>query len=76
VRADELVSRVAQSFGRSPAFGKVNDGVFFMDPAQLANGATNEVLELLRAVGNAVRSCGANADVPAGLNVAERILRN
>jgi hypothetical protein len=76
IRADDLVSRMGQSFGRSAAFGKVNDGVIFLDPAQLQAGTTNDVLELLRAAGNAARAAGAPLDVSAGLNVAEKILRN
>jgi hypothetical protein len=75
-RADDLVSRMGQSFGRSGAFGKVNDGVIFLDPAQLQSGSVNEVIELLRAAGNAARGAGAPIDVNAGLNVADKILRN
>jgi hypothetical protein len=75
-RADDLVSRMGQSFGRSGAFGKVNDSVIFLDPAQLQTGSANEVIELLRAAGNAARSAGAGVDVGAGLDVADKILRN
>ena len=75
-RADDLVSRMGQAFGRSAAFGKVNDNVIFLDPAQLQTGSVTEVLDLLRATGNAARSAGAPIDVSAGLNVADKILRN
>ncbi len=75
-RADDLVSRMGQQFGRSGAFGKVSDGVIFLDPAQLQSGSVNEVMELLRAACNAARAAGAQVDVSAGLNVADKILRN
>jgi hypothetical protein len=67
---------MGQAFGRSAAYGRVNETVIFLDPAQLQTGSVTEVIELLRATGNAARSAGASIDVGAGLNVADKILRN
>jgi 3-hexulose-6-phosphate synthase len=82
VRADEVVSRIGQEFGRSEAFGRTSDASVYLDPAQLSSGTggmtpamRSSVIDLLRAAGNAVRSSGAPLDVNAGLAVADRILQ-
>jgi hypothetical protein len=77
------MARIGQEFGRSSAFGRISDTAFFLDPGQLAEGASgmtpslqNGVIDLLRATGNALRGQGAQVDVNAGLAVANRILRD
>jgi 3-hexulose-6-phosphate synthase len=81
VGADAVVARIGQEFGRSSAFGRISDTALFLDPAELAEGATgmssslqNGIIDLLRATGNAVRRQGAQVDVNAGLAMAGRIL--
>jgi len=74
--AGDIVAKIAQDFGRSPAVARGGDRSFVLDPAQLPNTTPNEVLDLLRATGNAVRALGCAIDVAAGVSVADRILRN
>jgi 3-hexulose-6-phosphate synthase len=82
VRADDVVTRIGQEFGRSNAFGRASDRTLFLDPAHLAGNGTggmthslhNGLIDLLRATGNAVRSLGGQLDLNAGLAVADRIL--
>ena len=75
VNAVELTQRLAQAYGRSDAFGRVSDTVFFLDPARLGNLTANSVVDLLNATGNALRQMGCQLDVNAGVGVADRILR-
>ena len=75
VNAIELSQRLAQVYGRSDAFGRVSDTVFFLDPARLSNLTPNSVIELLSATGNVLRQMGCQLDVNAGVGVADRILR-
>lgn len=83
LRADDVVARIGQAFGRSEAFGRASENAFVLDPAPLLDGAAgsmtpaaqNAVVDLLRATGNALRALGAQVDVNAGLAVADRILR-
>lgn len=76
VNAGEVVAKVSEAFGRTPAVSRGAEGSVVLDPAQLPTGAPNEALELLRATGNVFRSLGCALDVPAGVSVAEKILRN
>jgi len=75
VNAIELTQRMAQAYGRSEAFGRISDTVFFLDPARLGSLTANSVIELLSATGNALRQMGCQLDVNAGVGVADRILR-
>ena len=76
VNAGDIVAKIAQDFGRSPAVARGGDRSFVLDPAQLPNTTPNEVLDLLRATGNAVRALGCAVAVAAGVSVADSILRN
>ena len=75
VNAIELTQRLAQAYGRSDAFGRISDTVFFLDPARLGNLTANSVVDLLNATGNALRQMGCQLDVNAGVGVADRIMR-
>jgi 3-dehydro-L-gulonate-6-phosphate decarboxylase len=75
ITAGAVVDRLNQIHGRSPAFGKVSDGAFFLDPAQLSSVSTENVLELLRNTGRALQQLGVQVDVNAGIAVADQILR-
>ncbi len=74
--AGDIVAKIAQGFGHTPAVVRGSEGSFILDAAQLPNTTPNEVLDLLRAAGNAVRGLGCAVDVAAGVAVAEQILRN
>jgi hypothetical protein len=76
VNPGDVVAKISQEFGRTPAVTRGSETSFVLDPAQLPNSTPNEVLELLRATGNALRGLGYSVDVSAGTSVAERILRN
>lgn len=76
INAGDIVAKIAQDFGRSPAVARGGDRSFVLDPAQLPNTTPNEVLDLLRATGNALRGLGCVVDVPAGVSVADSILRD
>jgi 3-dehydro-L-gulonate-6-phosphate decarboxylase len=76
VNAGDVVARIAAGYGRSPAVARGSENSLVLDPAQLPNTTPNEVLDLLRATGNALRGLGCALDVAAGLAVAESILRN
>ena len=76
VNATALVQSIAQTYGRSDAFGQISDGVFFLDPAQLATLNTNSVVDLLNGAGKALRQLGCQVDVSAGVGVADRIMRD
>ena len=76
VNVGDVVARIAQSYGRTAAVARGSENSLVLDPAQLPNTTPNEVLELLRATGNALRGLGCAVDVAAGVAVAERILRN
>ena len=58
VNAGDLVAKIAQNFGHTPAVARGGDGSFVLDPAQLPNTTPNEVLDLLRATGNVLRGLG------------------
>ncbi len=75
VSPGDVVARIAQIYGHTPAVARCERS-FVLDPAQLPTGTPSEALDLLRAVGNALRGLGCAVDIPAGLSVAERILRN
>jgi 3-hexulose-6-phosphate synthase len=75
VNATAVVERMNQIHGRSAAFGRVSDGAFYLDPAQLTGLSTNNVLELLRNAGRALQQLGVQGDMNAGIGVADRILR-
>lgn len=75
ISAVELTQRMAQVYGRSEAFGRISDTVFFLDPARLGNLTANSVIDLLSATGNALRQMGCQLDVNTGVGVADRILR-
>jgi 3-dehydro-L-gulonate-6-phosphate decarboxylase len=74
VRVDDLVRDIGQIIGESGAFGRVSNTAFYLDPAQLSGLSHDRVIDLLIAVGNAVRQSGYAADVNAGVGVANRIL--
>jgi len=76
VDAEEAVAKIASAYGRSPAVARGGEESFVLDAAHLPTGTPNEVLDLLRAAGNALRGLGCRLDVPAGVAVAEAILRN
>ncbi len=78
VDAGDLVARIAQNYGHTPAVTRSSNSSFVLDPARLpASGSTpTEVLELLKATGNALRTLGCSVDVTAGLAVADNILRS
>jgi 3-dehydro-L-gulonate-6-phosphate decarboxylase len=73
--AGAVVERLNQLHGRSPAFGRVSEGTFYLDPAQLAGLSTDNVLELLRNTGRALQQLGVQVDLNAGIGIADRILR-
>jgi 3-dehydro-L-gulonate-6-phosphate decarboxylase len=75
VRAAQVVQRMGQTFGRSPAYGQLREDVFYLDPGQLPQSSSDSVLELLRAAGTALQGLGCQIDLNNGVNVAERILR-
>lgn len=75
VNAVELTQRLAQAYGRSDAYGRISDTVFFLDPVRLSNLTANSVTDLLSAAGNTLRQMGCQLDVNAGVGVADRILR-
>ncbi len=74
VNANEIVQRMTQIVGRSAAFGRVSDGVFFLDAAPLAGAGPSGVVDLLRAAGQALQQLGCQVDVTSGAGVADRIL--
>ncbi len=76
VNAGDIVAKISQSYGRTPAVTRGGENSLILDSAQLPNGTPNEVLALLRATGNALRGLGCSVDVAAGIAVAENILRN
>jgi len=76
VNSLDVVAGVAQSFGHTPAVACGSEGTLVLDPAQLPNSTPNEVLELLRATGNALRGLGCRVDIAAGLAIAEKIMRD
>lgn len=76
LNAGDVVAQISEEFGRSPAVTRGAEGSFVLDPAQLPGGTPNEVLDLLRAAGRAIQRLGYSVDVPAGIAVAERILRD
>jgi 3-dehydro-L-gulonate-6-phosphate decarboxylase len=76
VNAGDVVARIAASYGRTPAVTRGSEGSLVLDAAQLPNTTPNEVLDLLRATGNALRGLGCALDIAAGVAVAESILRN
>ena len=72
----DVLARMAASYGHTPAATRGGEASLVLDPAQLPNCTPNEVLELLRALGNALRGLGCAVDVTAGLSVAENVLRD
>ena len=76
VNALDVVARIAHSFGHTPAATRGSATSLVLDPAQLPTGAPNEVLDLLRAAGNALRELGCTVDIAAGLSIAEKIMRD
>ena len=74
VRVDDLVRDIGQIIGESGAFGRVSNTAFYLDPAQLSGLSHDRVIDLLIAVGNAVRQSGYAANVNADVGMANRIL--
>jgi 3-dehydro-L-gulonate-6-phosphate decarboxylase len=74
IRVNDVVRGIAQAFEQSDAFGRVSDDVFFLDPAQLSNRSSHQVVGLLKATGNALRQLGCQVDVNAGVKVANLVL--
>jgi hypothetical protein len=76
LNVDDLMREVEQIFGPSNAFGKVDHGEFYLDPAHIKACSAPEVIQLLTAVGNALTGLGYKADLSAGLSTANRVLAN
>ncbi|HOG46546.1 MAG TPA: orotidine 5'-phosphate decarboxylase [Anaerolineae bacterium] len=76
VHAGDVVARIAEGYGHTPAVTRGSNHSFVLDPAQLPHCTPNEVLELLRATGQALRALGCTVDIAAGIAVAESILRS
>ncbi len=74
LRSDDVVRGLAQALTANGTFGRVNDNVFFLDPAKFGNLSRNRVIELLNATGNTLRQLGAPVDVNAGINAANQVL--
>jgi 3-dehydro-L-gulonate-6-phosphate decarboxylase len=75
LNAAAVVDRLNQLHGRSPAFGRVSDSTFYLDPAQIPGLSADSVLELLRNTGRALQQLGVQVDMNAGIGIADRILR-
>ena len=76
VNVGDVLAKIAQTYGHTPAVTRSSENSLVLDPAQLPNSTPNEVIGLLRATGNAFRELGCAMDVAAGVAVAESILRN
>jgi 3-dehydro-L-gulonate-6-phosphate decarboxylase len=76
VNAGDVVAKIAQNFGRTPAVTRGSENSLVLDPEQLPSSTPNQMIDLLRATGNALRELGCAVDIAAGIAVAERILRN
>jgi aspartate aminotransferase-like enzyme len=74
LRSDDVVRRLAQALTSNGTFGRVNDSVFFLDPAKFGDLSRNRVIELLNATGDALRQLGAPVDVNAGIKTANQVL--
>jgi 3-dehydro-L-gulonate-6-phosphate decarboxylase len=74
LRSDDVVRRLAQTLTSNGTFGRVNDSVFFLDPAKFGDLSRNRVIELLNATGDALRQLGAPVDVNAGIKAANQVL--
>ena len=74
VNTNNLVQGIAHAFGESRAFGRISGDVFYLDPAQLIDFSPRRVVDLLTAMGNALRQQGYQTDVNAGVVVANHIL--
>ncbi len=76
VSAGDVVARIAETFGRTPAVTQGSENRLVLDPAHLPDSTPSQVLDLLRATGHALSALGCAVDVAAGIAVAERILRS
>ena len=76
IRADDIVRVLSQTLDPSGAFGRVSDNSFFLDPGQLADLSRNRVIDLLSAMGNALKQLGCQVDVNAGIRAANLALGN
>jgi hypothetical protein len=74
LRSDDIIRGLAQTLSVNGAFGRVNDNVFFLDPAKFGDLSRNRVIELLNATGNTLRQLGTPVDVNAGIKAANQVL--
>ncbi|MBU0609309.1 MAG: orotidine 5'-phosphate decarboxylase, partial [Armatimonadetes bacterium] len=67
VNAGDVVAKISQNYGRTAAVTRGSENSLVLDPAQLPNSTPNQVLDLLRAMGNALRGLGCAVDTAAGV---------
>jgi len=74
LRSDDIVRVLAQISNANPAFGRVAEHTFYLDPARLSDLSRNRVVELLGATGTALHQLGHPVDISAGIKAAHQVL--
>jgi 3-dehydro-L-gulonate-6-phosphate decarboxylase len=74
LRSDDIVRVLAQISNANPAFGRVAERTFYLDPARLSDLSRNRVVELLGATGTALHQLGHPVDISAGIKAANQVL--
>jgi 3-dehydro-L-gulonate-6-phosphate decarboxylase len=74
LRSDDIVRGLGQVVNASGVFGRINENVFFLDPAKFGDLSRNRVIDLLNATGTTLRNLGYPVDISAGITAAHQVL--